>query len=73
MGAALHFYAATGKVDSEEMRQIRYIFDTAKLGKVTGDFLRSIANTADSEKGDPKDRRQHTTMAQSWYGTNQVH
>lgn len=68
MGAAMHYYAATGGQHSEEIGQLRSLCSQARLGAVTGEFLRSIANTADTAKGDCRDREEHKIMATSWYG-----
>jgi hypothetical protein len=72
IGSALHYYAATGGVESEEMNQLRRLLDRAKLGGVTGNFLKSIANIADSAKGDPRKNEEHTKMATSWYGIDAI-
>ena len=71
MGAALHFLAATGRVESEEAQQLRNLFAQRRLGKATSDFLRSIANTHVA-KGDPDNRREHHLMASAWFGTDKV-
>ena len=72
MGAALHYYAATGGQDSEEIEQLRKLFRQQRLGGVTREFLRSIANTSDAAKGDPAKREEHTPMATSWYGMGAI-
>ena len=73
MGAALHYYAATtGGLDAEETAQLRRLLRNARLGKITSDFLRSVANTADSVKGDPQNRQEHKEMATSWYGIDKL-
>jgi hypothetical protein len=72
MGAALHYLAATGGAESEEINQLKRLMKHSKLGGVTGNFLQSIANTADSTKGDPREREQHVKMATSWYGMNAI-
>ena len=72
MGTALHYYAATGGLESEEMNHLRRLFDRAKLGDVTSNFLKSIANTADSAKGDPAKPQEHKKMATSWYGMEAI-
>lgn len=68
LGGALHYFAATGGQGSEDIQKIRQLFVGAKYGKVTGDFLRSVANTAPTKRGDTHDRMQHYCMASSWYG-----
>ena len=72
MGTALHYYAATGGLDSEEMNQLRRLLDRAKVGDVACNFLKSIANTADSVKGDPTKPQEHKKMATSWYGMDAI-
>ena len=72
MGAALHFYAATGRQNSEEMAQLKGLFNRPKLGGVTSEFLRSIANTGSTKKGDPAQREEHNKMASSWFGMDAI-
>ena len=72
VGAALHYYAATGGSDSEEMAQLRRLFDQANLGEVTSNFLKSIANTGNSAQGDPSKSQDHQRMATSWYGVDGI-
>ena len=72
LGGALHFYAATGGAESEEMNQLRTLFAKAKLGSVTGNFLKSMANTANSARGDPGKKEEHEKMAASWYGMDAI-
>lgn len=67
IGATLHYYAATGAQNSEEIGQLRRLMGQAKLGSVTNEFLRSIANTGDV-KGDPARPEEHVKMATSWFG-----
>ncbi|KAK3722504.1 hypothetical protein LTR37_002496 [Vermiconidia calcicola] len=66
MGAALHFYAATG--GEEEVRRLKQLFKEASLGCVTSGFLRSVSNTADTHRGDPAKDDEHRQMAVSWFG-----
>jgi len=42
------------------------------VGDVAGNFLKSIASTADSAKGDPTKPQEHKKMATSWYGMDAV-
>lgn len=72
MGAALHYYAATGAVESEEIKQLQRLLLDAKLGDVTGRFLRSMANSTDSAKGDPRNKEEHKKIAASWYGLDAI-
>jgi hypothetical protein len=67
IGAASHYYAATGNLDSAEMRQIYDLYKNAKLATVTRQFLRSVANTPSSAKGDCARQAEHIKMAGSWY------
>lgn len=68
VGSAMHYYAATGGLHSEEMNQLKRLFNEAKLGGVTSNFFKSIANTADTAKGDLTKPEEHRKMAISWYG-----
>lgn len=68
MGAALHYYAATGGMESPEMDLMRMILNDRGRAGVTNMFLRSIANIGDRVKGDPRQRDQHVRMASSWFG-----
>lgn len=70
MGAALHYFAACGAQDSEEIKHLRSMFAKSKSGKLAGGFLGSVANTGYSKKGNPADLEQHVSMARSWYGTD---
>ena len=72
LGAALHYYAATGGLESEEMNQLRRLFYQAKLGGVTSNFVKSMANTADTAKGDPTKPQEHRKMATSWFGMDSL-
>lgn len=72
LGAAMHYYAATGDQDSEQTAQLHRLLKQTRLGSVTSEFLRSIANTGDSVKGDPAKREEHRRMATSWYGMDAI-
>lgn len=49
---ALHFYAAVGERSSEDGEQLRQLFARGRRGYVAGQFLRSMAHTANPVKGD---------------------
>ena len=70
LGAALHYYAATGGLESTEMRELCSVMKDKKLGMVAGGFLRSMANSMDSIQGDTSNREEHRSMASSWFGTD---
>ena len=72
MGAALHFYAATGGQDSDEIKRLVDLFHKTSFGGVTETFLRSIANEGSPVKGDPAKREDHKDMATYWFGINRT-
>lgn len=72
LGVLCHYVAVTGRWFEPEMLDVREILRSARMGKITKEFLRSIANTASSAKGDPVKRDEHSRMAASWFGTDIV-
>lgn len=70
LGTLCHYVAITGRWYEPEMEDVRQIFRSGKLGKITSQFLRSIANTAGPEKGDPAKREEHKRMAAGWFGVD---
>ena len=69
MGAALHYYAATGQLDSPEMKEMKRVFQEYRLAGFTSEFLTSIA-TSDklkSMKGNVRNKQEHVKMAASWF------
>ncbi|KAK4507988.1 hypothetical protein PRZ48_001723 [Zasmidium cellare] len=69
MGAALHYYAATGGFKTPEMRMLKAALGgSAKAGMVSG-FLRSMAASATKEGdgGDPQFPVEHERMATRWF------
>ena len=80
LGAALHFFAATGQkaaamggeTDSGTtpvIQRLRALFHNVERAKMTGEFLRSMAPEAAPVKlkGDTNDVGQHEKMAREWF------
>ncbi len=67
LGAVAHYYAATNNMDSAGMEEVSRLFTKTRYGKLTKEFLRSVANTPNSLKGDSFNREEHIKMANSWY------
>ncbi|KAK6400509.1 hypothetical protein LTR81_024260 [Elasticomyces elasticus] len=70
MGIALHYYAATGQVDSPEMDELIRVLDGYKLASLTGDFLRSAATSdpvPESIQGDVFDLVDHVRIATHFF------
>lgn len=69
LGAALHYYAATGSLQSPECSMLKSALgSSAKAGMVSG-FLRSMAASAAPDGGDPKNPVEHEKMATTWFGS----
>jgi hypothetical protein len=66
VGALSHFCAARGLQQSPEMESVQHVFMDKKLGGLTKHFLRSMANTPNTLKGDTLQKDQYKRMANSW-------
>lgn len=67
IGAALHYYAATGGLKSPESSMLKSALGgSPKAGMVSG-FLRSMAASAAPDGGDPKNPVEHGKMATKWF------
>jgi hypothetical protein len=66
VGALSHFLAASGLQYSPEMERLRHVYVGTKLGGLTKHFLRSMANTPNTLKGDTLQQDQYKRMANSW-------
>ncbi|KAF2172354.1 hypothetical protein M409DRAFT_50068 [Zasmidium cellare ATCC 36951] len=67
MGAALHYYAATGGFKTPEMRMLKAALGSSPKANMVSGFLRSMASSAAPQGGDPKIPVQHEKMATSWF------
>lgn len=72
IGITMHYYASIGMVDSDEMNHLRALIHIPKIGKMAGQWLRSMANLNSGARFDPGNQPVYEEIASAWFGTDKL-